>query len=102
MPDLSCDALNCAHNKNRRCSINSIIVGGRYAKNSVGTCCENFTEQTTPETLTSRELTDLSIDCQAKNCRYNSDCNCYANSVSIGGRDACECRETECSTFRKK
>lgn len=102
MPDLSCEAVNCAHNKNRRCSIDSITVGGRCAQNSCSTCCENFTEQTTPETLGSRERRNLFIDCQARNCRYNSDCSCFADAVSICGCDACDCKETECSTFRKK
>lgn len=102
MPYLSCEATNCAHNKNRRCSIENITVSGRTAKRSDGTCCENFTEQTTPESLKRHERQDLSIDCHAKNCCFNSDCNCYADSVNICGCDACTCKETECSTFRKR
>ena len=102
MPDLSCEARNCAHNKDSRCSIECITVGGRCAKKPNATCCENFTEQTTPETLTNVGRPHLSIDCQAKNCRYNSDCSCFADAVNICGCDACDCKETECSTFRIK
>ncbi len=102
MPYLSCEAINCAHNKDRRCSIENITVGGRSAKRPDGTCCENFTEQSTPRTLEACACDGLSIDCHARNCKYNSDCNCYADKVDICGCDACECKETECSTFRTK
>ena len=102
MPDLSCEARNCAHNKDSRCSIDCITVGGRCAEKANATCCENFTEQTTPQTLTDAGRLHLAIDCQAKNCRYNSDCSCFADAVNICGCNACDCKENECSTFTVK
>ena len=102
MPDLYCEASNCAHNKNRLCSIDNITVSGKTAVRADGTCCENFTEQTTPESLINKGEKKTFIDCYAENCRYNEDLNCYADSVNICGEEACRCKETECKTFSKK
>lgn len=43
-----------------------------------------------------------SIDCEAVKCVYNDNYMCHAEHVDIKGSGACDCKETECATFRDK
>ena len=38
-------------------------------------------------------------ECDAQECKYNNDCYCTADRISVGTSDACTCSETECKTF---
>jgi hypothetical protein len=45
--------------------------------------------------------TETGIHCEAQNCCYNEQCSCHAQHVDISGAAACQCRETECVTFKE-
>ncbi|MBR7071613.1 MAG: DUF1540 domain-containing protein [Clostridia bacterium] len=44
------------------------------------------------------------IKCNVENCTYHNSQNdtCDAEKISVGGHDACSCRETCCNTFQAK
>ena len=43
------------------------------------------------------------VMCDVNTCGYNKDGNkCDAPSIHVGGRNAHQCNDTECDTFREK
>lgn len=44
MPDLRCTVQTCTHNQNYYCNLDSIVVGGNYAKKADETSCDSFEE----------------------------------------------------------
>lgn len=48
--------------------------------------------------------TDKNVEvlCEARNCTFNESCKCTANTIDISGTNACECNETQCSSFENK
>lgn len=100
MTHLNCGVDNCVHNSDDYCCINSIEIAGAKAKSSASTCCDSF-EEATGEFTNSMESPSPSLDikCKAETCMYNCDCHCEAEHVDISGQAACDCEETECSTF---
>ena len=102
MAELRCAAINCTYNKDRYCSKGDIMVGGSQAEKSVETCCESFVDKNRDsyKSALNHPSKTISIDCEACKCIYNKDYKCHAESVDIGGSNACHSRETECATFR--
>lgn len=45
---------------------------------------------------------EVVVKCEAKNCCYNEDYMCKAKEIDIVGKQACECNDTECSSFKCK
>lgn len=45
MPDLRCTVQTCTHNQNYYCNLDSIVVGGNYAKKADETSCDSFEER---------------------------------------------------------
>ena len=99
MPYLSCDAANCAHNKNQYCTLDSIDVSGQSAVNATATCCYSFENKPTDATTPDTEQEYVKISCNASNCDYNCSGTCEASDVSVGTTAASTCEETECDTF---
>lgn len=102
MTNLNCDVANCAYNKNELCSLNSIDVGGKRAKECESTCCSSFVNQS--QGSFSSDAGEASpqteIACKAENCDYNSDCKCHAESINVAGDYASSEGETCCATFK--
>lgn len=102
MPDLSCAVTSCFYNKTDRCCKENIQVEGADARVMNETSCGSFRprrgdsfvnmEAGTPEAKTS-------VHCEAQECVHNDNCNCVADRIGIAGAHACDCKETECSTF---
>ena len=45
MPDLRCTVQTCTHNQNYYCNLDSIVVGGNFAKKADETSCDSFEER---------------------------------------------------------
>lgn len=103
MPKLKCDACSCTHNRDYLCCVNGIAVGGEHATVEGSTCCASFADKDNAITNYSQEpVSSMDIGCEAVNCVHNSSCKCQADEVCICGDHACNCQETECSTFSCK
>lgn len=102
MPELKCTVQNCTHNQNYYCNLDTIQVGGGQAKTASDTCCDSFEERKSGTyTNSTMEASPLStINCQAQECCYNDQCKCNAGKISVEGSGACNCKDTECATFR--
>lgn len=104
MPLLSCSAVKCIYNDNRFCGKGDIKVTGEHAQQSCDTCCSSFRENTSGQAKNSvgEPGRDIFVDCSACTCRYNENMECHAGQIDISGRSACQCEQTECSTFARE
>lgn len=106
MPSLLCSAVNCIYNEDRYCSKGDIMVTGEDAQKSGETCCSSFRERNGENMGARNSVGEASketwVDCTACNCRYNEEEECHADSIDISGASACNCSQTECSTFDKE
>lgn len=104
MTNLDCTVKTCTHNKDKCCCLEEIHVSGKGALNSDMTCCNSFYE--TKSTVSNRAegtpAKATGIKCDVENCTYNQHHYCTADSVDITGSNACNCGQTECSTFKQR
>ncbi len=103
MTKLDCTVQNCLYNKENCCCKDNIQVEGNHARHSHDTCCTSFREGK-HYAVNSVDIPtkDTNVLCQATECTFNSNCHCEAKHIGISGKNACDCRETECATFRCK
>ncbi len=101
MAELGCNVKNCAYNKEQCCCKGDIMVGGRKACCGEDTCCESFVEREHECCTNSmnRPYKNISIDCEAENCKYNHSLRCVAEHVNISGNGAKHASGTVCATF---
>lgn len=101
MPELRCTVQTCIHNKDFYCDLDSIQVGGNSARTAEETSCDSFRERThdSYSNVAGNASPVSDIHCEARECKYNQNCNCYAGKISVEGSNACQCEETECATF---
>lgn len=101
MPELKCDVQTCMHNKNSYCDLNTIQVGGNFAKVADETCCDSFEERKSGTySNAAKDASPMSkVECKAVDCKYNDNCTCHAEKINVAGNKACHCGETECATF---
>lgn len=103
MPNLDCTAVKCTYNVDEYCAKGSILVAGADAKQPRETCCSSFRERTENSTNSNRMVDrQVDVDCEAEDCIFNESGICNAGHIGIAGANACECKETECSSFRSK
>ena len=104
MTRLDCTVTSCLYNKERCCCTDNIEVTGDHARHSRDTCCISFRERTADGVRSSVDIPTKNTDviCQAVECTFNENCHCQAKHISVAGGAACDCRETECATFRCK
>ncbi len=103
MPRLDCSVMNCRYNQDHGCVRDNISVGGAMAKSSSETCCDSFEEKSGDSFTNSFREPSLKVNirCEAKNCMHNDNCSCHAQSIDVGGSNACKCEQTVCGTFCK-
>ena len=104
MPQISCSAHTCVHNSDSKCCLSDVRIGGSDAKRSCQTCCDSFREKTegfTNAANSSCACPDSHIDCAAQKCVFNVEGGCESDRIDVEGAGACDCRDTECATFRK-
>jgi hypothetical protein len=104
MSELTCGVSNCTYNKDECCCKGDIMVGGKHACDCDNTCCESFHKRNGDSytSAVSHPSQNISIDCEAVKCIYNTDYRCKAEHVDIKGNGAGTSRETLCSTFKER
>ncbi len=104
MPELKCVVKTCVHNKEHCCDKNDIKVSGNAAKTKSETCCDSFQDSSMTSYTNSNKSASLysAINCDATNCTHNNMCECVATNVEVNGSNACQCCDTECSSFCAK
>lgn len=103
MPQLACNASSCYHNKSNHCCKSAIDVAGQSATTSSATCCNSYYEK--GDSFTNEDMSpnsNLYVACHANKCVHNQDCHCEADSIDISGANACNCEQTQCSSFSCK
>lgn len=101
MTQLKCSAQTCMYNEDHYCCKGDIMVEGRDAQDSTGTCCASFRERNGEASASSMEhpSRNIDVDCEAVRCVFNDDCKCSAREIGIAGSHACHCDDTECASF---
>ncbi len=101
MTQLKCSAQTCMYNEDRYCSKGDIMVEGKEAKEPSATSCGSFRERMGERGANSMDHPSkmIEVDCEAENCVFNEDCKCAAQEIGIAGAHACNCEDTECSSF---
>ena len=101
MAELGCGVKNCVYNKSEYCCKGDIMVGGKRACREDDTCCESFKDRSIDSFSNSNEkpYKNISIDCEAENCKYNHSLRCVAEHVDIRGNGANGSKDTLCATF---
>ena len=104
MTKLKCSVLNCFYNEDKYCAKGDTMVGGKEAKHAGATCCESFKERKSDSVRNAvcHPKKEIEVGCQACNCVYNKEYKCSADCIGISGNNACDCKETECMTFKCK
>lgn len=104
MTKLDCTVTSCLYNKDRCCCKDNIEVEGGGARHSRDTCCASFRERSAGSVRSSVDIPvkNTEISCRAVECTFNEECRCQAKHIGIAGGAACDCKETECASFRCK
>ena len=104
MPELKCTVQTCVHNNQFLCDLEKIQVGGDSAKTAQETCCDSFQESVERSYMnySGQQMASdcASVDCHAKECMYNENCQCHAGRISVEGGNARQSSATECATFK--
>jgi hypothetical protein len=104
MPILNCTVSTCHHNVDERCSLDKIQVSGESADTMGETACASFKARKENRCMNAMGMPDAhsAVSCAATHCVHNTNCQCNAENIGICGHEACECRDTECTTFSGK
>ncbi len=104
MTNLECSVKNCYYNKDAKCCREGISVGGSEATVTDATYCGDFKEKI--DGVTSMECycgegpaKTLDVNCEAKNCVFNSNAKCNADKITISGNGAKHESQTACGSF---
>ncbi len=105
MAKIRCEAKGCSFNSDGGCRLDTIRIEGENAETCDETLCDSYTDRTehgfvncTPSECA---CNNCEVECEAQECKYNSDCTCTADRIDVGGENACCSSETECKTFKK-
>ena len=104
MTRLDCTVTSCLYNKERSCWKDNMVAGAEGgSRHSRDTCCASVRERG-EGVRSSIDIPTKNTDvaCQAVECTSNENCHGQAKHIGIAGGAACDCRETECATFRCK
>lgn len=110
MPKLHCSVNNCCYNKNCNCLKSVVSIQGECATETNETCCESFKKKDridrsgeyNSEFAFLGENMRASVNCACTKCRHNRNEMCYAEYISVDGRNARNVSETKCLTFVEK
>lgn len=104
MTNLDCSVASCLYNQSQCCCKGDIRVEGKDADSPQGTCCGSFREKKGDSytNVAGDPSRSVHVACDAVNCVYNADYKCSADTIGISGSNACDCKQTECASFRKQ
>ncbi len=105
MTDLKCTVSSCIYNSDDLCAKGDIMVAGKHACCDQETSCDSFMRRREGMQNSTGSIhhpsRSVSIDCEAGRCSYNSNYKCTASHVDIQGANACDCKQTLCTTFKE-
>lgn len=105
---IQCSATSCAHNKEKVCYANGIVIEGRDAHRSSETFCSTFTESLDEESrqfensINSGDTPCAHIACEAESCMYNDHEKCMAGVIVVNGGAARSYQQPDCETYRQR
>ena len=103
MPVLDCSVKPCVHNKDNKCSLDSIkVVEGKNADYSDDTACGSYKLRASEQMMNAcgkNAKTTLAVTCTATKCVFNEGNMCKAEHIGIAGGHAGTMDETECASF---
>jgi Domain of Unknown Function (DUF1540). len=104
MAKISCEVINCSHNKTGICYANCVDIAGSSAKKDFDTCCGSFLNRLHYSELTNNVLSSGSCDClkcAVETCDYNDNNLCTLDSIKVSGTGHVEYHtQTECASFK--
>ncbi len=114
MPNINCNATNCAYNKQCTCYKPKVNVEGLFTRSKLGTFCESFKSpkekamfefelgsDMQDETILPNDTKSIVV-CSANYCYFNKNNKCQANNIKVGTKNARYRSETECDSFQLK
>ena len=114
MSNISCNATNCAYNKNSTCYKLTVKIEGLYSRSKLGTFCDSFempnekklidgfyTAKMQNENLESFD-TKIKVLCSSEHCMYKVNNHCTAEHINVGMPDAIFPSDTQCDSFKLK
>lgn len=100
MPRLTCQVESCIYNQDEYCSAGRISVDGERASDSDATQCNTFYKQSAGTNVSYEPSPEISVQCDAVKCKYNSGHMCFAESIQISGDNVSDSSsDTLCATF---
>ena len=106
MARISCEVTGCEYNCDGGCRLDTVKVEGEDATVSDETVCDSYTDRNEKGcvncTPSSCACNNAEIECDAEDCRYNEDCICNADRITVGCKNAHCSAETACLTFSAK
>jgi len=110
MPRLKCGVDSCVFWKSKLCTRSGIQVKGDTALDNDETRCSSYhkKDRESKSDLYNIELgsfgidMNLSVNCEAVNCKYNRNLLCHAQEIKIDGSRAKNTKDTFCSSFELK
>ena len=101
MTCLDCSVTGCMYNEDQSCRRKDILVEGKEARETQGTCCGRFRgkKSTCVENALTQPSKETRVSCEACHCKFNENNECKAKHIGIAGAHACTCGETECASF---
>ena len=98
MPGICCNVQSCAHNRSGRCCIDHVNVLGNHATDCAYTCCASYIDKASG-IKAENSCCRTNVDCSAENCIHNYKGDCAAERITVSGKYAHQCDDTQCSSF---
>jgi hypothetical protein len=108
MPRLKCGVDSCIYWRDRLCVRQGIHVIGSRAHSESETACDSYFKKDRDYREFDVEIgtfgvdMHLRVDCEALNCKFNENHECFAHEIKIDGSRARRTQDTFCSSFELK
>ena len=100
MPDLRCSVDSCTYYQDDYCSAGRISVNSKKSSDPDTTSCNTYIKQSASNSASYEPTPQMSVQCDATRCKYNSSYMCDASSIQISGESVCDTsKDTLCATF---
>ncbi len=105
MTKLNCNVKNCYFNKELKCCLDGIKVGGEAATVEEATFCGSFKERLDRHSAKACHCDgspekSLHVGCNAVKCVFNDNKDCHATKITIQGNGAKHESQTLCASFK--
>ena len=105
MTQVNCTVQGCSYSREGACYAKSIVVGGKGATLTDGTCCGTFLNETAYSNLADHtEYLSAcdSVKCTVATCVHHAHATCQLSQIEVSGADeASVYTETDCLNFER-